>query len=248
MDLNNTSLRALKDYHPTRAHYARAIRNLGEMQAAVQMCDFIFAGETSAAERPTADGGDAGGRGDVVFGMAFRLVARPAPGRGGGRRPGGARLPQANRLEDCRPRRGPTRFYYGVDPLITLVPLAELSLGTGFLTLDARTRTGSSGGMPLIVRFEDGFYPELRAEIRVRVSQESRPNGSCSSRARSSCGMPSGRAASAPQDISILPVDPRGCMRINFAGPWGTDAALQFFGHLLRLRRPGAARAIPGGA
>jgi hypothetical protein len=30
VDLNNTSLRDLKDYHPTRAHYARVIRNLGE--------------------------------------------------------------------------------------------------------------------------------------------------------------------------------------------------------------------------
>ncbi len=44
VDLNNTSLRALKDFHPSRAHYARAIRNLGAMQAAVQMCDFIFVG------------------------------------------------------------------------------------------------------------------------------------------------------------------------------------------------------------
>jgi len=48
VDLNNTSLRALKDYHPTRAHYARVINNLGEMKVALQMCDIIFAGETNA--------------------------------------------------------------------------------------------------------------------------------------------------------------------------------------------------------
>ena len=78
VDLNNTSLRALKDYHPSRAHYARAIRNLGDMQAAVQMCDFIFVGETSAQnDRLLIEATQAAG--DVVFGMAYRLVGRPTP-------------------------------------------------------------------------------------------------------------------------------------------------------------------------
>ena len=78
VDLNNTSLRALKDYHPSRAHYARAIRNLGDMRAAVQMCDFIFAGKTSPQnDRLLMEATQAAG--NAVFGMAFRLVDRPAP-------------------------------------------------------------------------------------------------------------------------------------------------------------------------
>ena len=72
VDLNNTSLRALKDYHPARGHYARGTRNLGAMKVAVQMCDIIFAGETSPENDRLLLDATRQAR-EVVFGMAFRL-------------------------------------------------------------------------------------------------------------------------------------------------------------------------------
>ena len=80
VDLNNASLRALKDYHPTRAHHARVVRNLGRLRAAVQMVDFIYAGRTDpAGDRELIEA--VGAAGNVVAGLALRLTPEPAPAR-----------------------------------------------------------------------------------------------------------------------------------------------------------------------
>jgi CHASE2 domain-containing sensor protein len=158
VDLNNTSLRALKDYHPSRAHYARAIRNLGDMHAAVQMCDFIFVGETSAQnDRLLMEATQAAG--DVVFGMAFRLAGRPAPAEAAAEDP---ELRDYLELSTWKltGSEGATAFYFGVDPLITLAPLAQVSRGTGFLTLTPDP-DGVIRRIALIVRVEGGFYPSF---------------------------------------------------------------------------------------
>ena len=154
VDLNNTSLRALKDYHPSRAHYARAIRNLGGMQAAVQMCDFIFVGETSAQnDRLLIEATRAAG--DVVFGMAYRLVGRPTPAEATAEDPESRDYLERStwKLPDSE---GTARFYFGVDPLLTLAPLAKVSRGTGFLTLTPDP-DGVIRRMALLVRVEGGF-------------------------------------------------------------------------------------------
>ena len=215
VDLNNTSLRALKDYHPTRAHYARVIHNLGAMNVAVQMCDIMFAGETSAEnDRRLMDA--ARRSQDVVFGMAFRLSA--AAGR-----PGGIEDPEARDYLRKTAWRLPVapaaaRFYHGVDPLVTLVPLAELSLGTGYLTLlpDA---DGVIRRLSLIVRFEDWFYPSFAlksvcAFLGVPPEKIDLESGSIILRDAL-------RPGGAQRSNLAIPIDSRGCMRINFAGPWG---------------------------
>lgn len=215
VDLNNTSLRALQDYHPTRAHYGRVIQNLGEMQAALQMCDIIFAGETNAETDRQLMNATRRAR-SVVFGMAFRLSA--AEGRTAGVEDPEAhgylkktawRIPSAT---------GTSRFYQGVDPLITLVPLAELSLGTGFLTLTPDA-DGVIRRLPLIVRFEDSFYPSFAlksvcAFLKVPPDKILLGKGSITLRDAVRPGQ--------TQRVSLtIPVDSRGCMRIHFAGPWG---------------------------
>ncbi len=215
VDLNNTSLRALKDYHPTRAHYARVIQNLGAMKVAVQMCDIIFAGETNPEkDRRLMDATQRSQ--DVVFGMAFRLSS--APGR-------------ADEVEDPEARAylvktswkipaspEATRFHHGIDPLITLVPLAELSLGTGFLTLTPDA-DGVIRRLPLMVRFEDGFYPSFAlksvcAFLKVPPEKVTIEQGAITLR-------DAVRPGSARRTSLTLPIDSRGCMRISFAGPWG---------------------------
>lgn len=216
VDLNNTSLRVLKNFHPSRAHYARVIENLGKIQVAVQMCDVIFAGETSEAnDRALMDATRAAG--EVVFGMAFRLVAEP--------RPGGQPVQDPHALAYLRQTMWtlPTShagddFFVGVDPLITLPPLAELSLGVGFLTLipDA---DGVIRRLPLIARFEEGFYPSFVLKsvcdyFKVPPDRVEIGPGSITLKGAVRPG------ASEGGDIRI-PVDARGSMRIHFVGPWG---------------------------
>jgi phosphoserine phosphatase RsbU/P len=215
VDLNNASLRALKDYHPTRGHYARVIRNLGAMRVAVQMCDIIFAGETNPEnDRQLMEATRRSP--DVVFGMAFRLSAAPMP---------------KDEIEDPEARDylrktawriaaspGAARFYHGVDPLITLVPLAGLSLGTGFLTLTPDA-DGVIRRLPLIVRFEDGFYPSFALKS-VCAFLKVPPGGVVLDRGAIIL-RDAVRPGGAQRTTLTLPVDARGCMRINFAGPWG---------------------------
>jgi serine phosphatase RsbU (regulator of sigma subunit)/CHASE2 domain-containing sensor protein len=216
IDLNNTSLRALRDFHPSRAHYARVIANLGKIKVALQMCDIIFAGETSASNDRMLMEATRAARA-VVFGMAFRLVADPQPREESAQDPHALaylrqslwKLPASRAVDD---------FYTGVDPLITHVPLAELSLGLGFLTLTPDP-DGVIRRLPLIARFEDGFYPSFVL--------------------KSVCdyfGVPPGRVEIGPGSITLkgalrpgspegadirIPIDARGSMRIHFVGPWG---------------------------
>jgi serine phosphatase RsbU (regulator of sigma subunit) len=215
VDLNNTSLRELKDYHPTRAHYARVIRNLAEMKAAVQMCDVIFAGDTSAEnDRLLMEATRQAGR--VVFGMAFRMAAGPG-------RPDAAEDPETRAYLRQTTWTIPAppdadRFYHGVDPLITLVPLAKLSLGIGFLTLTPDA-DGVIRRLPLIVRFEEGFYPSFALKsvcefLKVPPDRVVIGQGAITLK---DAIRPDNRRR---QDITI-PVDARGAMRIAFVGPWG---------------------------
>lgn len=217
VDLNNTSLRALKDYHPSRAHYARAIRNLGDMRAAVQMCDFIFAGKTSAQnDRLLMKATQAAG--NAVFGMAFRLVDRPTAAESA------SKDPQARDYQELSTWKLPgsedaTHFYFGVDPLMTWAPLAQVSRGTGFLTLTPDP-DGVIRRIALIVRVAGGFYPSFALKslcefLNVPADRVVLGAGSLTLREALRPG------ASTPRDITI-PLDTRGCMRINFAGPWGS--------------------------
>jgi serine phosphatase RsbU (regulator of sigma subunit)/CHASE2 domain-containing sensor protein len=215
VDLNNTSLRALKDYHPTRAHYARVIRNLGKMKIAVQMCDVIFAGETSAENDRLLMDATRQSR-DVVFGMAFRLS--PSPGRADENEDPTVRDYLRRTAWKMEASPDSARYYYGIDPLITLLPLAELSLGTGFLTLSPDP-DGVIRRLPLLVRFEDGFYPSFALKsvcdfLKVPPDRMVLERGSIILRDAVRSG------SSQKMDLT-LPVDKRGCMRISFAGPWG---------------------------
>lgn len=215
VDLNNTSLHDLKDYHPTRAHYARVIDNLGSMGVALQMCDIIFAGETSAENDQALLDATRRSR-DVVFGMAFRLSA--ATGRADGIENPEVRDYLRKTAWTIPAAVETARFYHGIDPLITLVLLAEHSLGTGYLTLFLDP-DGVIRRLPLIVRFENEFYPSFAlksvcAFLKVPPEKVGLDRGSIILQE----AVRPGRT----QRTSLrIPIDSRGCMRLNFAGPWG---------------------------
>lgn len=216
VDLNNTSLLALKNFHPSRAHYARVIENLGKIKTAVQMCDIIFAGETSETNDRLLMEATRTAR-EVVFGMAFRLVAGPQPRGEAAQDPQVLTYLRQSMWKPPASEAG-NAFYLGVDPLITLVPLAELSLGIGFLTLTPDA-DGVIRRLPLIARFEDGFYPSFALKAVCDYFK-----------------VPPGRVEIGPGSITLkgairpgsseggdirIPIDARGGMRIHFVGPWG---------------------------
>ncbi len=216
VDLNNASLRALKDYHPTRAHHARVVRNLGRVRAAVQMADFIYAGRTDPrSDRELLDAIAVSG--NVVVGLALRLAPETPPARAAGEDPEALAYLHRSLWRLGEPA-GMTP-YTGTDPLTTLVELAERCRGSGFLTLTP-DRDGVMRRIPLVARYADGFYPSFVLQ------------GVCAF-----LGVPPGRVRLEPGAIVLagarrpgeaagrdirIPVDERGCMRIQFTGPWGT--------------------------
>jgi serine phosphatase RsbU (regulator of sigma subunit)/CHASE2 domain-containing sensor protein len=216
VDLNNTSLRALRDYHPGRSHHARVIRNLGRMKVAVQLYDFIFAGTTNdPSDRDIMEA--ARQAENVLVGMAFRLTADSD------RRQPVAEDPEIRTYLDkskwtIRAADADSNLYFAIDPLVTLVGIAEQTRGTGFLTLTPDP-DGVIRRIPLLARYEGGYFPSfvLKAVCEfLKVSAD---------RIALKPGMIILQDAERPdapgrKDI-VIPVDDRGCMRINYVGPWG---------------------------
>jgi CHASE2 domain-containing sensor protein len=233
IDLNNTSLRVLKDFHPSRAHYARVIANLGKIKVALQMCDIIFAGETSASNDRMLMEATRAARA-VVFGMAFRLVADPQPREESAQDPHAlAYLRQS--LWKLPASRAVDGFYTGVDPLITHVPLAELSLGLGFLTL-IPDPDGVIRRLPLNRPLRRRILPEFCPQIGVRLFQSApRPRRDRPGIDHIEGGPPAGihRRSRHPHP-DRRPREHANSLR----GPLGPHEALSFFGCLRRGRRP----------
>ena len=78
VDLNNSSLQQLGDFHPGRAYYAKVIQNLDKMGVALQMFDIVFAGRRRGDDdRSLIENAEKAK--DVLFGMVFRLTPRSTP-------------------------------------------------------------------------------------------------------------------------------------------------------------------------
>lgn len=215
VDLNNSAISRLGTFYLTRSHYARVIGNLGTMRTAAQAYDIIFAAETNRAEDQEMIG-TVNSAGNVYFGMAFALSAAHE-------RPEERIAPDVaaylrKTLWKVRVEGNPEDLNSGLRPLITFPSLASASRGIGFLSLQS-DRDGVLRRVPLLVRFEDGFYPSLpfrlvcdylgvtpdRITVRpgsyVKLEGAHRPGGN-------------------PHDIRI-PVDRNANMIVNFVGPWG---------------------------
>lgn len=216
LDLNNTSLRAINNFHPSRAHYARVIDNLGKANVGMLMCDIIFAGETSeATDRALMEAVEA--THNIVFGMSFRLVKEVHREMEYTEDPHTyEHLRQSLwKISETPPKQG---FYIGIDPLLTMIPLSKTSCGMGFLTLTPDA-DGVIRRLPLITRFEDGFYPSFVLQA-VCAFLKVGPD-----RIEIGPGVITLKGVAHPNayilhDIQI-PIDEKGCMRIHFVGPWG---------------------------
>jgi serine phosphatase RsbU (regulator of sigma subunit) len=219
VDLNNTSLRALENYHPDRADHARVVESLARAGVGLLMADFVYAGPT-AAEKDRALAAALGRSGRAVLGIVLRLVEDESERVPEIEDPAAREYLRRTKWSLFIPPEGP-QLFSGTDPLVSLAEIAEASRGAGFLTL-APDRDGVVRRLPLLVRFGEGVYPSFALKAvcellgvgpeTIRVGR-----GTLTLAGVRRPGDPTG----ARRDL-VIPVDGRGRMRLAFTGPWGS--------------------------
>jgi adenylate cyclase len=218
VDINNTSIRKLNNFYLDRSYHAHLIRNLAEMNVAMQLYDLIFAARSQEAE-DTALIDATETAGNVYFGLAFELSRK-----GESRKTGAGNEADAHYLENTQwhivVEEDPSSFYAGVNPLITFPALASASKGLGYLTLKF-DRDGVFRRLPLLVRYNGAFYPSF--SFRAICDYLDVPPGKITVRPGETVTL---KGATRPgegkaHDIAI-PIDKYGNMIVNFIGPWGS--------------------------
>ena len=216
VDLNNSSLQKLDDYHPGRTYYAKVMQNLDKMGVSLQMFDIVFAGERSD-EADSSLLHSTANTTDVIFGMVFRLAPYNAVTDGNGI-PEDTKTYLGESLWQNQVKSALLELYKGADPVISLADLGRASRGMGFLTL-MPDKDGVFRRLPLLVKYEDSVYPSFALKAVCDFRNIPPSNVVIEKNAIRLIGAsdPEGNSI---QDIEI-PVDRNGAMRINFVGPWG---------------------------
>lgn len=216
VDISNSTLHRLDDFYLKRVQFARVVRNLAAMRTAAQAYDFIFGTKPDDRDDPALIEA-AREAGNAYFGLALALSPQRA-----------AREAKVN--EEMLRTLASTKwvlnvegdvsgFHRGSAPLATFPALAAVSKGLGHISIKIDA-DGVVRRVPLLVRYEDGFYPSLPFRVvcdylgvppqHIRVvpgeavvlQQARRPGAS-------------------PRDIHI-PIDRAGSMIVSFIGPWET--------------------------
>ena len=216
VDLNNTSIQQLNRFYLNRSHHAKVITNLSAMQTAAQLYDYIFAAPSNEMEDHALIEA-VSGAGNVYFGMAFELAET-------GRKTDESMpsLDQKQYLEKTKWKvetgDEPSRFYGGVNPLITFPALAAASRGLGFLNLQP-DRDGVFRRAPLLVKYGDGYYPSLAFKAiceYLHVGPEK-----IIIHAGKSITLKDARQPGKPHSSDVvIPVDRHGNLIVNFVGSW----------------------------
>jgi adenylate cyclase len=215
VDLNNTTIQQLDNFYLNRSHHARVIENLASMGVAAQLFDLIFAAPANSEDDAKLQEA-AVKAGTVYFGMAFQLLPGAPLERDGTDNKNLAYLNQSSwRIAvqgdgSALPR--------GTKPLITFPRLAAAARGLGCLNL-MPDRDGVFRRLPLLVRYEDSFYPSIA--LRIICDYLGVPPSSVRIKPGVSLTLAGARrpGATAAEDI-VIPVDRTGAMIVNYIGPW----------------------------
>ena len=219
LDFNNTSIERLKNLYLNRFHFAQLVRNLKSMQVAAQVYDFIFAAKINEQDDLQLIE-SVKNAGNAYFGLALELRAPNQPGRKiSGPSKGRSYVLRTKWNIAVKDNTG--ELYVGKNPMATYADLANASRGLGSLSVKFDP-DGVLRRVPLLVRYEDAYYPLLPLRVvcdylqvtpqkivlvpgRHIILQGARQPGSPGSK---------------PYDIKI-PIDRHGNMIVNFIGPWG---------------------------
>ena len=216
VDLNNTSIQQLSDFYLNRSHHAQVMSNLKAMNVAVQLYDFIFAARSNEEDDNKLRDATVQA-GNVYFGLAFELLRE---------------IPQKNTdinesaqiqyLEKTKWKvtldEDPSEFYTGTNPLITFPFLASASMGLGYLNLKS-DRDGVFRRLPLLVRYQDTFYPSFSFRAICDYLKVS-PQDIIVKPGKTITLKDAQRPGKTETDDIIIPIDRHGNMVINFIGSW----------------------------
>jgi adenylate cyclase len=219
VDFNNSSIERLKNLYLNRRHFAQLVRNLNSMKVAAQVYDFIFAAKLNAQDDLELIQA-VKAAGNAYFGLALELRK---PGESGNRKKAASKgrsyMLQSHWNVGVDASDG--QLYVGENPLTTYGELADASRGLGSLSVKFDP-DGVLRRVPLLVKYEDAFYPLLPLRVvcdylqvppekivlapgRHIILQDAKRPGSPGSK---------------PHDIKI-PIDRYGNMIVNYIGPWG---------------------------
>ena len=215
LDITNSTLHRLKNAYLDRSHFAKAMRNLSSMNVVAQGYDFIFAAPLNEdSDRALIDATEKAG--NVYFGMAFNLRGKDQRGREQLKSTNTRYLDQTK--WHVKVEGNPDSFYEGIDPLLTFPELASAARGLGSLSVKF-DRDGVLRRVPLLLRYNDAFYPILPFRIicgHLRVPPERiivRPGKHLILQGAQ------GPESHPPRDI-VIPIDMNGNMVVNYIGPW----------------------------
>jgi adenylate cyclase len=199
----------------SRRQYGQIVRNIGEMQAAAQIWDYIF-----NAPKPTEEDSFfiACNRsaGNAYYGMRFVLKDKPSLQKLV--RPASYWEYLSRTKWNVRVDGDVSKIPFGENPII-FPELASSARGLGYLNTNADP-DGIFRRAPLLVRYEDSFYPSFPfrticdylnvkpEQIIVRPGKNITLTGAY-------------RPGQQPHNI-VIPVDDHCNMIVNFVGPWGT--------------------------
>ena len=216
VDLNNTSIEQLSNFYLNRSHHAQVISNLKAMNVSAQLYDFIFASRSNEEDdRKLRDATKKAG--NVYFGLAFELLEGTIP-----KQKDSNKSEQGNYLDGTKWKVAvdgdPSEFYTGANPLITFPFLASVSKGLGYLNLQS-DRDGVFRRLPLLVRYQDVFYPSF--SFRAICDYLNVPPQNIIVKPGITITLKNAKRPGETETHNmIIPIDRHGNMVINFIGPW----------------------------
>jgi adenylate cyclase len=200
----------LTSSYTTRKPQAQIVRNLGELKTAMQVWDYIFSNPLSTEEDSIFIESNKHAS-NVYFGLGFNLK------EGSLKQPTPHNEYLSKTKWHVQVAGDVSRMYIGTDPLSTFSALAASARGVGYLNVKF-DRDGIFRRAPLLIRYEDAFYPSFPFHAicdYLHVSPEHifvRPGKNIMLQGAY-------RPGQQPHDI-VIPVDEQCNMIVNFVGPW----------------------------
>lgn len=228
VDLSDRTITVLQNFFLTRRHYGQVVRNLGEMQAAAQVWDYIFPKKTVLEDDQflvdqTRDAGN------VYFGLKFDLSLSEQTGP--------RHDPSADYMMYLDSSTWQVEvvgeagdFYTAGNPIATMAEVANVSRGLGYLSLKF-DRDGVFRRAPLLVKYGKGFYPSFAFRVVCDYLHVT-PDRIVVEPGSSITLKEAHRKGEEPHDI-VIPIDRHGNILINWVGPWDTMIHYNFADILL---------------